>query len=300
MKPRTIKYYIREAARSLIMNRLMTVASVFTVASCIFILSVFYILTANIEHMFERIEDGLGLVALIGDDVSAAELTPLRDLIAAIPNVSEVEYISREDGLVMVKQMFGENSSMVDVMLLGPNPVRRSFGVNLTDLQHHDDVFLALEALSHAGIESVVSERDVINVALALSSVVQFVSLFLIIMLAGVSIIIIINTIRITVNARQAEINIMKYVGATDWFIRWPFVIEGILIGLIGGIVPAGIAWFGYTPVLNVISGIPFLDFIDFLPAEAVFVYLFPFAIIIGGAIGFVGSMVSVRQHLMV
>ena len=134
----------------------------------------------------------------------------------------------------------------------------------------------------------------------ALSTVVQVISFILIVILGVVAIVIITNTINITVNARRTEINIMKYVGATDWFIRWPFIIEGVLIGFIGGSIPAVITWAGHDWIVGAIGGIQDLSFIDFLPRYQIFALLIPFALGLGTVIGLVGSGVSVRRHLKV
>ena len=300
MKPRTIKYYISSAIRSLFRNRLMSFASIFTVASCILIVSVFYILAANMSSIIESIENQIGIVAFVDDDFPVLELPGLAEEIYNLPQVSDVHFISQEDALLIMGDIFGEDSAMLDWIMIGGNPLRRAFHVELTGLQHHDDVYDALVAMQPRGIALVTSDMNLVRTVQNISNIVQIVSLSLIAMLAIISIVIIINTIRITVSARQTEINIMKYVGATDWFIRWPFVIEGILIGLIGGAIPAAIARFGYGPAFTRISNIPFLDFIELLPGEYIFAYLIPFALSLGTAIGLVGSLISVRQHLKV
>ena len=298
MKPRTIKYYVGSAIRSLLRNRLMSFASIFTVSSCIFIVSVFYVLAANMGTIIEHIEEQIGIVAFIDDDFPTAELPILADAIYNLPHVSGIDYISQDDALLIMGDIFGEGSAMLDWIMIDGNPLRRSFHVEITSLHLHDDVYNALWAMD--AIVLVTSDRDFVLAVQSISDIVQIVSLALIAMLAIISIVIIINTIRITVSARQTEINIMKYVGATDWFIRWPFVIEGILIGLIGGTIPAVITRFGYQPAFDRISNIAFLDFMEFLPGEYIFVYLFPFAMTLGTVIGLIGSLISVRRHLRV
>jgi cell division transport system permease protein len=146
------------------------------------------------------------------------------------------------------------------------NPLRDSFTVELTDLVHHDAVERAILNLTPYGVGEIHSAAEFARTLSTLSSIIQIVSAILVLILAAISIIIITNTIRITVNARKTEINIMKYVGATDWFIRWPFVLEGMIIGLLGGAVPALICWFGYPIIIDAITGIPMLSFIEFLP----------------------------------
>ena len=300
MKPSTIKYYVSSAIRSLFRNRLMSFASIFTVASCIFIVSIFYILAANMGSVIEDVESQIGIVAFVDDDFPVLDLPSLANEIYNLPQVANIYFISQEEALTIMDDLFGEGSAMLDWVMIGGNPLRRAFHIELTGLQHHDDVYDALVAMQTRGIALVRSDTNLVRTVRTVSDVVQIVSLILIGMLGVISIIIIINTIRITVSARQTEINIMKYVGATDWFIRWPFVIEGILIGLIGGSIPALITRFGYNPLFERISNIAFLDFIEFLPGEYIFAYLIPFALTLGTAIGLVGSLISVRQHLRV
>jgi cell division transport system permease protein len=180
------------------------------------------------------------------------------------------------------------------------NPLRNSFTVELTDLVFHDEVERAILNLTHYGVAEVHSAAEFARSLSTLSSIVQLVSLALVLILAAISVIIITNTIRITVNTRKTEINIMKYVGATDWFIRWPFVLEGMIIGLLGGIVPALLCWFGYSRIVNAVGGIPQLAFIEFLSEDHIMTYVIPISVILGVFIGLFGSITSVKKHLKV
>jgi len=299
MKPRTIKYYFREALRSLVKNRLMSIASIFTVASCIFIVSVFYILAGHFEFFVRQMEETVGIVVFIEDDLSAVDILHLEGLILNIPQVADARYVSREDALLEMKEWLGEDADIMDAVGLD-NPLRNSFHIELTDLAFEEDAYRALVAISSYGIANIRRPGDLGPTLVMLSNVVQVISFFLILLLGIISIVIIMNTIRITVNARRTEINIMKYVGATDWFIRWPFVIEGGLIGAIGGIIPYGIVWLGYGRVVDAVSAIPELAFVEFLEPRAVFVSLLPFALILGTIIGLVGSTTAVKRHLKV
>jgi len=299
MKLRTLKHYTGAALMNLFLNRLMTIASILTVASCIFIVSVFYLLVANVNHMFVRLQDDIGIVALVSDDVPPEQMIDIFDKIMVIPNVRQVAPVSPEDEMRIIESMFGVDTATTEAWLI-ENPLRRAFSVDLDDIQFHDEVVVALEALAPYGVEHVRSEQELANILWGVTNVVQTVSIVVILILAMISIVIIINTIRITVSSRQAEISIMKYVGATDWFIRWPFVIEGLLIGLFGALIPVIICVLGYNSAIGMITNVPMLDFMYFLAREAVLVYVVPLALALGAFIGLFGSIISIRQYLKV
>ena len=297
MKPRTIRYYFKAAFQSLIMNRLMSVASIFTVASCILIVSVFFIVSRNVAFLVRQLEDTVGLVVFIDEYLPDTGIPLLEGFINNIPQVSNTEFISREVALENFRNWLGEG--LTAGMELR-NPLRHSFAIELHDLAYQNEVVSHLWGLEPYGVANVREDQDTVQILVTLSMAVQVVSGILIFMLGMVSIVIITNTIRITVNARRTEINIMKYVGATDWFIRWPFVIEGMLIGLIGGAIPILICWFGYERIVDRISAIPELSFLEILPPDAILFNLIPFALFLGVFIGLLGSLVSVRRHLKV
>ena len=296
MKLRTIRYYIKEAFRSLIKNRLMTAASVFAVASSIFIVSIFYILGANFSHIIRILEEQMAVVAIIEEDQTSTDITRIEGQILALQHVSYVVFISRDEALENFRLTLGEAAGALYGLELD-NPLRDSFVVQLTDLAYQREVALAIRGFS--GVASV-NTTDIAEILHTLSNIVQLISFVLVLVLGLISVTIIINTIRITVNSRQTEINIMKYVGATDWFIRWPFILEGILIGLIGAAVPATIIWLGYGAAINAILSVPGLGFLSFISAEDIYMYVFPFSLILGSFIGLIGSSVSVRRHLKV
>jgi cell division transport system permease protein len=211
--------------------------------------------------------------------------------------VTSATYVSSQDALAEVRKIF-EDERMLDG-LEQDNPFPRSFNIELEELRYREEVLLVLEQTD--GITNISYAREVAGVALTVSNVIRVVCLVLIIILAAISIVIIMNTIRITVNARHTEISIMKYVGATDWFIRWPFVLEGLLIGLLGGIIPAALCWLGYNrAVVMIREGLPIISFIKLRPGYEIFAYLFPFDLLLGVVIGMFGSLVSVRRHLKV
>ena len=300
MKLRTFRHYLGTALHNLFRNRLMTVASMLTVASCVFIVSVFYLLAVNIRNAIEQLEEEIMLVAFLEDELPDG-VEDIYERITAIPNVRRAAFIPPEEGIEIfnVEMWFQPGRPMADD-LRGDNPLRRAFAIDIQEIQLHGDVVVALEALGPYGIYSVVSEQGLVDAIWTFTWGVQIVSLTAILILGLISFVIIINTIRITVSSRQAEINIMKYVGATDWFIRWPFVIEGILIGLIGAAIPAVICVVGYDRVIARLTQFEMLDYRYFMPGEQVLFYVVLYALVLGALIGLFGSVVSIRKYLKV
>jgi cell division transport system permease protein len=275
----------------------MSFASILTVASCIFIVSVFYMLAANIDFFLSQLEESLSVVVYIDEELPVSELTPLLHRIRALPQVRDVEFIHRDEALEdLIVSMPGGVTQFESLRQI--NPLRHSFDIELRDLRYHDELVHALEEMPE--IASVRDFGEVAEIMTTIRYIVQIASLALILVLALISIVLIINTIRITVSTRQVEISIMKYVGATDWFIRWPFVIEGLLIGLFGGLIPAVLCRLGYDRVVEIIESVAWLDFIEFMPGEDMFIYVMPLAIALGVLIGLIGSVFSVRKYLKV
>ncbi|MCL2197843.1 MAG: permease-like cell division protein FtsX [Defluviitaleaceae bacterium] len=297
MKPRTIKYYITEAIRSIIYNRFMSIASIFAVASSIFIVVIFYTIGANVEHFMNQLESQMGMAVRLDEEITTSQQVLLEQRIRELQHVAGVRFLPREEALASMERTMGEAAVRG---LERDNPLRDSFMVELTDLAFHDEVERAILNMHSDGVAEIHSEAEFARTLTMISNVVSIISAILVLILAGISVIIITNTIRITVNARKTEINIMKYVGATDWFIRWPFVIEGMIIGLLGGAIPAIICWFGYSRVIAAIDAIPQLSFIEFLPHEHIMAYVVPFSLILGVVIGLIGSITSVKRHLKV
>ena len=296
MNIRTAKHHLGVAVKNLILNRLMTVASILTVASCVFIVSVFYLLVTNVNYMFNRLQDQIVIVAFVDDAVTWEDLPGLLQRINAIPNVRVAELVDADDDIDFLHTLFPDG---VPLSLLEDTPFRRAFSVDIVDIRLHSEVAAALWDMS-PDIANVRNDQEIVDATLSIIRVVQTVSLFIILILAVISFVIIINTIRITVSSRRTEINIMKYVGATHWFIRWPFIIEGVIIGLLGALIPVVICVMGYNSAVGALTSIQMLDFAYFLSADSVLVYVVPLALGLGAFIGFIGAVISIRQYLKV
>ncbi|MCL2618974.1 MAG: permease-like cell division protein FtsX [Defluviitaleaceae bacterium] len=302
MKFRTLSYYLSEAVKSLVRNRLMTLASILTVFSCIFILVFSYSVAMNIDHFLAQLEDSLSLSAFIASDVEDSQVLSMLHEIESMENVAQIEYISYDEAFERALEMFANDPMFT--LGLTPGIFPRSFIITMEDVSDYSSVVNALQSMvdNDRGLEYVRYHQSIITVISTLSNGIRIISTVMIIILIVLANVIIMNTIRLTINSRRNEITIMKYIGATDWFIKWPFIIEGMLIGLIGAALPVMIVWFGYGGAAEAIHNSFFMveEVLTFRSAASIFVVLMPLSLSIGMGIGIYGSIISMRKHLQV
>jgi len=301
MKIRTIRLYIREAVVGLIRNRLMSIASILTVASCLLVVSIFIVLATNIDAFMTQMGSGFEIVAFIEDELNADEVNALYTAITELQNIKTITYVPQEKAFEQLTEMFSDQRILEG--LESADFLPRSFVIEIDDLPYQETVVAALIKMRDEGmgIGVIRYSGEAADVIIAMSNVLRVVCFSLIGLLASISIVIITNTIRITVNARKHEINIMKYIGATDWFIRWPFIIEGMLIGVFGGIIPVAVCWPGYNKLVETVPDkFPLISFFDFVPGNDIFFVISPLIVLLGVLIGVVGSVASISKHLKV
>ena len=299
MKFRSIKYFFEEAFTSVVRNRLMSVTSILTVASCIFILVFSYCLAANVDFVMEQFENSVGLSVIISDTATVEEIEALRVKIVEMDNVERVTYISAEEALNSFAERVGDTSGII-AGLKDDNPMPRSFTITLKNSRAQDKVIDELEGMVGNGLDKVLHARKTTSALITINNVIRIISIVIVLILGLLSVIIIMNTIKLTVNNRRADISIMKYVGATDWFIRWPFVIEGVIIGVAGAVVPILALSLSYGHIIGIVeekmSSISGL--FDFKSGIEIFPGLTPTMVVLGVFIGALGSVLSMRKYL--
>ncbi len=299
MKPSTIKYFVREGLSGLKKNMLMTMASIVAVAACISILSFSYCVGSNLQYMLAQMEDSIGISVFLKGELSGEEIEQMKKDIAKIDHVQDVEYISPTDALDQLKKDWGAEEDIFVGLDGENNPLSHSFSITLDSIENQDAVLTALDGID--GIDNIRHGQTETELLLKASRIFNVGSVLVMLLLGVISVMIIINTIRISVMNRRIEINIMKYVGATDWFIRWPFIVEGIIIGLIGALVPLLLGFPIYAKITSAIFDyLPVIKFIQFRLTGDVFGFLFPFGLAFGVALGVIGSVSSIRKHLRV
>ena len=299
MKFRSIKYFFSEAFSGVIRNRLMSVASIGTVAACIFMIIISYCALTNVNYMLTQIEESIGISIFLEDDADADTVLALNDQLVTMEYVDSVRYISSEEALDEMKQSW-DAEDILSGFDETNNPLTGSFEVNLTDISHQSEVVEKIEQLD--GVRKIRSSETETEFLVKLSHFLRIFGGVLILALAAISVVIITNTIKLSVFTRRTEISIMKYVGATDWFIRWPFIIEGIIIGIVGASIPIIIAWPLYNKLISIIyEQIPMIhSIVSCRCGIDIFSILLPVALIFGALLGVLGSNISLRKHLNV
>ncbi len=303
MKISSFKYFVKEAIVNVFKNGLMSFASILTVASCVFILITSYNIAANIDYTLSSFEEQIGLTAFINDSATSDEVKELYSDLSATEHVESVTFVSSEDAYNNFAASLEGNTQILDG-LPKESLLPRSFEIYLDDNAYLDQVLRKLELDTGEGksYSSVRHAKQEIEVIDSLTNAIRIVSIVLILGLGFIGTVIIMNTIKITVNTRKNEITLMKYVGATDWFIRWPFIFEGIIIGLLGALIPILATYFTYNSAINKLnSSLGFAEsMFTFHSVTELFKYSTPLALSLGVFIGVLGSVTSIRKYLNV
>lgn len=296
----TIKpiFTLKEALKSLWRNRLMSIASISSVSATLMILGIIFALIININSMAQSAKDQFDTIqAYLVDTLPAEEIDIIMSKIETIDGVESVTYESKSDALANMKESWKDNAYLLEG--LEENPLPSSVIIYLDDIYYSAGVLEGLQAIN--GIEEVKSYQDIVEQLLSITEAIRKTGIIVIFVLIAISTFIIHNTIKLTVNSRRREINIMKYVGATNWFIRWPFLTEGTLLGLVGAGISALLMKLSYDYVFEMMHS----EFYVLVSAYVVspvdlmrdIVFLF---VVIGAGIGALGSIWSMRKYLNV
>ncbi|MBR6013646.1 MAG: permease-like cell division protein FtsX [Selenomonadaceae bacterium] len=295
MKLQTVEYYIREVIISMIRNRWMGFASIGTVAVSLFILGVFFILVTNMTKMASSLESQIQISAYLNDALTEEGRNEVEKMIKDMRSVSSVEYVPKEKALEILQDRLGEQKKILDA-LGDSNPLPNAFTVTVKSAGDVKKTAAAVADLY--GVEEVKYGQDVAANLFDLTHLIRVFGFLLMLLLTCATIFIISNTIRLTVFARRKEIAIMKYVGATDWFIRWPFILEGMFLGFIGGSISAlALRSFYKAMLAKIASTLAFFPVVSQLP----FINYVTVGIIVAGIfIGILGSTVSLKKFMEV
>ena len=294
-------YLIREGLRSLWQNKMMTLASVAVLSACLLLIGAAGLLSVNLNAAMQTIEDQNEVEIFILDSATEDQQTALATTIKNDATLRNYVYVSKQDALNEMKQKFGEDNPLLEGYE-EDNPFPASYRVQLKDLATLKDTVAVYEALE--GIEQINAPTDVADTLLSVSNLVTTVCFVFVAILVGVSLLIISNTIRLTVFNRRREINIMKYVGATNWFIRIPFLVEGMAIGLISALIAFGLVTLGYGSVMDMLAKTtsPFIANLSggMVPYSGLWPVVLTGFIAGGVGTGAIGSLVSMQKHLEV
>ncbi len=297
MKLQTFRYLAPQAFKSLKLNGWMTFAAIFTIAISLFLCVAFWLLIQNIDANATQIESEVQIIAYIKDGVTDEDLAQAKTAIQAMPGFAGLSFISKKDGLAQLAPEF--NLSSEDELLEtlgGVNPLPNSYSIQA---QTPEDVAsLAQKVEQLEIIESVRYGEGTVDKLFTFTDTMRLAGVVVMVLLAVAAIMLVAMTTRLTVYARRKEIMVMKWVGATNWFIRWPFLLEGVVLGLIGSGLALILALTGYTQVIDYLSQT--IPFVFFLELGHLWAPLTLYTLGAGVLMGAVGSIISMAKFLNV
>ena len=299
MRFSTLIYTIKQGIVNIFRNKWYSLASMATISACLFMFGIFYSLVANFQYIVKEAQDGVAVTVFFEEGISDERIAEIGSLIEKRAEVSHVNFVSadaawesfKDDYLGEYADGFGDDN---------PLPNSANYEVYLNDVSMQDSLVTYVESLD--GVRRVNRSEVTANTLSGMNKLIGYASAGIIAILLAVSIFLISNTVTIGISVRKEEINIMKYIGATDFFVRAPFVIEGILIGLAGSVLPLAIIYVIYNNVIAYVSTrfSMLSQLLKFLTVDQVFQVLMRISLIIGIGIGFFGSFSTVRKHIRV
>jgi cell division transport system permease protein len=293
---RRLEYVAMTAAQGFWRNPVMSLASTFTVGLMLLLFAFFLATDRGLQAAVNVLESKVELAAFLEDDARVSDVLALRARIEADPAVSKVDYITKEQAMARLVDIASRRPD-IQIVDTSSNPLQNSLEIKLAHAQDAPRVTAALrDEIGNGVVADVVDNPQVVDKLLTITRVLSFGGLAVLAMMLVVALFVIVNTIRIAVHARRDEIEIMKLVGATDWFVRLPFILEGMLVGALGAVAATAVVLVAAGPVMNAM-----VSFIEILPLSfgQTFVWqlvgsVFALALAVGGG----GAMLSVRSHL--
>ncbi|MBQ2936193.1 MAG: permease-like cell division protein FtsX [Lachnospiraceae bacterium] len=298
MRISTFFYTIKQGIINIFRNKWFSLASIATISACLFLFGLFFAVLTNVENIVKTAQEGVSVTVFFDEGISEERIVEIGEMIDKRPEVSKKRFISAEEAWETFKvEYLGEYS---DGFTENPLADSASYEIYMNDVSMQPALVTYLEGVE--GIRTVNRSEITAASLTGINALIAYVSIGIIAILFAVSIFLISNTVTIGISVRKEEIGIMKYIGATDFFVRSPFVIEGMLIGVVGALIPLGLIFVIYNHVIEYIvtEFAAISNLLAFIPVEKVFAQLLPISLIMGVGIGFLGSITTVRKHLKV
>ncbi|MBP3604283.1 MAG: permease-like cell division protein FtsX [Lachnospiraceae bacterium] len=298
MRISTFFYTIKQGIINIFRNKWFSLASIATISACLFLFGLFFAVLMNVDSIVKTAQEGVSVTVFFDEGISQERIVEIGEMIDKRPEVAKKRFISAEEAWETFKvEYLGEYA---DGFTENPLADSASYEIYMNDVSMQPALVTYLE-----GVEGIrlVNRSEVTAASLTgINALIAYVSIGIIAILFAVSIFLISNTVTIGISVRKEEINIMKYIGATDFFTRSPFVIEGMLIGIVGALIPVGIIYVIYNHVIEYIMTefASISNLLAFVSVETIFTQLLPISLIMGVGIGFLGSITTVRKHLKV
>ena len=299
MRISTFFYTLKQGVINIFRNKLFSLASIATISACLFLFGLFYAVILNFQNVVHTAEEGVSVTVFFKDGTTQEEMEQIGVQIRARNEVSEAKFISADEAWAeWAPENIGEDYNEI----YSENPLEGmdNYEIYMNDVSKQESLVTWLESIPQG--DRVQHSEIAATTLTGVNALVAYTSVGIIAILLAVSVFLINNTVMIGISVRKSEIEIMKYIGATDFFVRSPFVIEGILIGLIGSLLPLGLIYVLYKKVIDyVMIEFPSLSgLMQFLPVSEIYRTLLPVCLGLGAGIGFLGSFITVRKHLRV
>ena len=297
MRFNVISYLIGEGFSNIFKNKKSTISSLMIMCATMLVFGLFFVIGENVNAFVDNVADAQEIRVFIVNTATDEQVEQVGNEILSINGVRNVEYVSKDDAYDSMREWLGEEA----VAGYEENNIfPASYNVTLTDLELNEEVQEQIWQIEN--VEDIRSSNQTIAQVIRLAKGVRIVTAAILVLLVVISIAIISNTIKLTVHARRKEISIMKYVGATNSFIRWPFLVEGIIIGIISGLISVAIIGLAYTYIANKMSGSDFMEMISWnlLEFKSMFNLILTVYLGLGIGIGIVGSSISMKKYLEV
>ena len=302
MKSTSFKYLTKQGLNSLWKNRLMSLASIGVLVVCLILVGAAGLFSANVNSMMKYVQSQNEALVLANNDATQTQLDEIEKEIKKLENVDTVTFVSKDQALEEQKEKYGEYADALDTMKGDKNPLSDSFTVTFKDLSQIEGTIAQLEKINNVKKVSVM--MDVANNMAVIGRVLYIGGIVIVVILIAVAMVIISNTVKMTIFNRRKEISIMKYVGATDQFIRFPFVVEGAVLGLVSSVIAYVALLIGYNALVSTLptddGSILSTLANNLIPFSHFWFPLMLFFIVAGLSVGVFGSSVFVRKHLKV
>lgn len=302
MKINAFFYSVKQGLKNILRNKMFSIASVVTMAACIFIFGLFYSVLVNFQSAVNEVESGVAITVFFSEGTDQVRIDEIGDMLESNEYVSEVTFVTAEETWADYQLEYFGGDTEAAATFAEDNPLanKAHYDVYMENVEYQAALVEELQATE--GVSQVNHSEVVANVLSDFNSLLSYISIAIVVILICVSILLISNTVRTGITVRRGEIQIMKMIGATDRFVRAPFIVEGILIGLIGSIIPLVILYVLYGRIIEYIGmNFNFLtNLLTFIPVSEVFHVLLPVGLILGVGIGFIGSRFTLHRHLNV
>lgn len=304
MKFSTLWYSIRQGVKNIRRNLMFSLASVGTMVSCLFLFGIFYMIVINFQAAVQTVEKNVTISVFFDYGLTQEQIDAIGEQIRYREELNTIEFVSADAAWQgFIEESYKEeDSSIITNAFNGDNPLKNSasYEITLKDVSKQQEFVEFVESID--GVRSVKSSEAVANGLASLNSLVGYASMAIIAILLFVAVFLINNTITIGITVRKEEIGIMKLIGATDFFVRAPFMVEGVIIGLVGSAIPVIILRYMYENIIEyLIARFPIINIlVNFVSTEDVFATLTPLCLLVGVGIGLFGSIVTTRRHLHV